>query len=83
MMLPAARELARFGIRVMTIAPGLIATPLLLTMPQEIQDSLAAQIPFPKRFGKPAEFARLVMDIVENPMLNGEVIRLDGGMRMQ
>ena len=82
MMLPAARELAKFGIRVMTVAPGLIATPLLLSMPQEIQDSLVAQIPFPKRFGKPAEFARLVMDIVENPMLNGEVIRLDGGMRL-
>ncbi len=82
MMLPAARELARFGVRVMTVAPGLIATPLLLTMPREMQDNLAAQIPFPKRFGKPAEFARLVVDIVENPMLNGEVIRLDGGMRM-
>jgi len=83
MMLPAARELARSGIRVMTIAPGLIGTPLLLNMPQEVQDNLAGQIPFPKRFGKPSEFADLVMHIVTNPMLNAEVIRLDGGMRMQ
>ena len=83
MMLPAARELAKFGVRVLTIAPGLIGTPLLLNMPQEIQDNLAAQIPFPKRFGKPEEFGRLVMDIVGNPMLNAEIIRLDGGMRMQ
>lgn len=83
MMLPAAREFAKLGIRVMTIAPGLIATPLLLGMPREVQDNLAAQIPFPKRFGKPEEYARLVMHIVENPMLNGEVIRLDGAMRMQ
>ncbi len=83
MMLPAARELARSGIRVMTIAPGLIGTPLLLNMPQEVQENLASQIPFPKRFGKPSEFAELVMHIVTNPMLNGEVIRLDGGMRMQ
>ena len=83
MMLPAARELAKFGVRVMTIAPGLIGTPLLLNMPQEIQDNLAAQIPFPKRFGKPEEYARLVMDIVGNPMLNADVIRIDGGMRMQ
>jgi len=83
MMLPAARELARSGIRVMTIAPGLIGTPLLLNMPQEVQDNLAGQIPFPKRFGKPSEFAELVMHIVTNPMLNADVIRLDGGMRMQ
>ena len=83
MMLPAARELARFGIRVLTIAPGLIATPLLLGMPQEVQDGLAAQVPFPKRFGKPEEFARLVLHIADNPMLNGEVIRLDGALRMQ
>lgn len=83
MMLPAARELAKSGVRVLTIAPGLIGTPLLLNMPQEIQDNLAAQIPFPKRFGKPEEFGRLVMDIVGNPMLNADVIRLDGGMRMQ
>jgi NAD(P)-dependent dehydrogenase (short-subunit alcohol dehydrogenase family) len=81
--LPAAREFARFGIRVMTIAPGLIGTPLLLNMPKPVQDSLAATVPFPTRFGWPEEFARLVMSIVENPMLNGEVIRLDGALRMQ
>jgi len=83
MMLPAAREFARFGVRVLTIAPGLIATPLLLNMPQEVQDNLAAQVPFPKRFGKPAEFAALVLHILANPMLNAAVIRLDGAMRMQ
>jgi NAD(P)-dependent dehydrogenase (short-subunit alcohol dehydrogenase family) len=83
MMLPAARELARVGVRVLTIAPGLIATPLLLNMPQEVQDTLAGQIPFPKRFGKSSEFADLVLHIVANPMLNADVIRLDGGMRMQ
>jgi NAD(P)-dependent dehydrogenase (short-subunit alcohol dehydrogenase family) len=83
MMLPAARELARLGVRVLTIAPGLIATPLLLNMPQEVQDNLAGQVPFPKRFGKSSEFAELVTHIVANPMLNAEVIRLDGGMRMQ
>jgi NAD(P)-dependent dehydrogenase (short-subunit alcohol dehydrogenase family) len=83
MMLPAARELARAGVRVLTIAPGLIATPLLLNMPQEVQDTLAGQVPFPKRFGKSSEFADLVLHIVANPMLNADVIRLDGGMRMQ
>ncbi len=83
MMLPAARELAKSGVRVMTIAPGLIATPLLLGMPQEVQDNLAGQVPFPRRFGKPEEFAALVLHIVENRMLNGETIRLDGAMRMQ
>ncbi len=83
MMLPAAREFARFGVRVLTIAPGLVATPLLLNMPQEVQDSLAAQVPFPKRFGRPEEFAALVMHVVENRMLNGDVLRLDGAMRMQ
>lgn len=83
MMLPAAREFAKSGIRVMTIAPGLIATPLLLNMPQEVQDNLAGQAPFPRRFGKPEEFAGLVMHIVENRMLNGDVIRLDGALRMQ
>ena len=81
--LPAARELSRSGIRVLCIAPGLIATPLLLNMPQEVQDNLAGQVPFPKRFGKPEEFADLVMHMVTNPMLNAEVIRLDGAMRMQ
>lgn len=82
MTLPAARELAQYGIRVNTIAPGLIATPLLLNMPQDVQDSLAATIPFPKRFGKPNEFATLAIHMVENCMLNGEVIRLDGALRM-
>ncbi len=81
--LQAARELAGAGIRVMTIAPGLIATPMLLGMPAEVRDSLAAQVPFPKRFGVPHEYARLVGHIVENAMLNGEVIRLDGAIRMQ
>lgn len=81
--LPAAREFAKSAIRVMTIAPGLIGTPLLLNMPQEIQDSLAATVPFPSRFGKPEEYAALVLHIIDNPMLNGETIRLDGAMRMQ
>lgn len=80
--LPAAREFARAGIRVMTIAPGLFGTPLLLTMPQPVQDSLAAQVPFPSRFGTPAEYAALVMHICTNVMLNGETIRLDGAIRM-
>jgi NAD(P)-dependent dehydrogenase (short-subunit alcohol dehydrogenase family) len=83
MMLPAAREFAKIGIRVMTVAPGLIGTPLLLNMPQEVQDNLAGQVPFPRRFGKPEEFAALVMHIAENRMLNADTIRLDGAMRMQ
>lgn len=83
MMLPAARELAKSGVRVNTIAPGLIGTPLLLNMPAEVQSNLAGQVPFPKRFGHPHEFARLVMHLVENVMINGETIRLDGAMRMQ
>ena len=83
MMLPAAREFAKVGVRVLTIAPGLIATPLLLNMPQEVQDNLASQVPFPHRFGKTEEFAALVMHIVANPMLNADCIRLDGAMRMQ
>jgi NAD(P)-dependent dehydrogenase (short-subunit alcohol dehydrogenase family) len=78
----AAREFARTGIRVCTIAPGLFGTPMLLGMPQEVQDSLAAQVPFPSRFGTPDEYARLVLSIVDNPMLNGETIRLDGAIRM-
>ena len=78
----AARDLARSCVRVMTIAPGLIGTPMLLNMPQEVQDSLAATVPFPKRFGQPSEYARLVQHILENEMLNGEVIRLDGAIRM-
>jgi NAD(P)-dependent dehydrogenase (short-subunit alcohol dehydrogenase family) len=83
MTLPAARELAQHAIRVNTVAPGLIATPLLLNMPQEVQDSLAATVTFPKRLGKPEEFAALVLHIIENGMINGEVIRLDGALRMQ
>ena len=79
----AARELSSSGIRVMTIAPGMIATPLLLGMPEAVQQSLANQVPFPKRMGQPEEFAKLVRHIVENQMLNGEVIRLDGAIRMQ
>ena len=81
--LPAARELARFGIRVMTVAPGLIGTPMLLNMPDEVQQSLADQVPFPQRFGTPEEFADLVLHIVDNEMLNGEVIRFDGAIRLQ
>ncbi len=77
-----AREFASMGVRVMTIAPGLIGTPMLLGMPQEVQDSLAASVPFPKRFGEPQEYAALVRHICENQMLNGEVIRLDGAIRM-
>jgi NAD(P)-dependent dehydrogenase (short-subunit alcohol dehydrogenase family) len=80
--LPAARELARHGIRVMTIAPGIFATPMMAAMPQAVQDTLGASVPFPARLGLPAEFAALVRHIVENPMLNGEVIRLDGALRM-
>ena len=83
MLLPAARELARSGIRVVNIAPGLIATPLLLNMPQEVQDNLAGQVPFPRRFGKPEEFAGLVLHILENRMINADTIRLDGALRMQ
>lgn len=83
MTLPAARELARFAIRVNTIAPGLFATPMLLNMPQEIQDDLAASVTFPKRLGQPYEFAQLVGQIIENGMLNGAVLRLDGSLRLQ
>ena len=80
--LPAARELARFGVRVMTVAPGLFATPLLAELPDEVQRSLGASIPYPARLGQPAEFAALVRTCVENPFLNGETIRLDGALRM-
>ena len=83
MMLPAAREFAKNGVRVLTIAPGLIGTPLLLNMPQEVQDNLASQVPFPHRFGHSSEYAKLVMHICENTMLNADTIRLDGAMRMQ
>lgn len=82
MALPIARELAQFGIRVNTIAPGIIGTPMIKAMPQEVQDSLAASIPFPKRLGHPEEYARLAGHIVENEMINAEIIRLDGAIRM-
>jgi NAD(P)-dependent dehydrogenase (short-subunit alcohol dehydrogenase family) len=82
MTLPIARDLARSGIRVMTIAPGIFLTPMLHSLPKEVQDSLGAQVPFPSRLGQPSEYAALVKHIVENPMLNGEVIRLDGAIRM-
>lgn len=82
MTLPVARELSRFGIRVMTVAPGIMETPMLMGMPQEVQDSLGKMVPFPSRLGKPAEFASLVRHIIENAYLNGEVIRLDGAIRM-
>lgn len=80
--LPAARELARFGIRVMTIAPGIFETPMMAGMTEEVRASLAAGVPFPPRLGKPAEYAALARHIIENSMLNGEVIRLDGALRM-
>lgn len=80
--LPAARELARHGVRVVTIAPGIFATPMMAGMPQPVQDSLAATVPFPSRLGEPEEYAALVRHVVENSMLNGEVIRLDGALRM-
>lgn len=82
MTLPIARELSRQGIRVMTIAPGIMETPMLLGMPQEVRDSLGKMVPFPSRLGQPAEFAGLVRHIFENTYLNGEVIRLDGAIRM-
>ncbi|HIZ49783.1 MAG TPA: SDR family NAD(P)-dependent oxidoreductase [Candidatus Pseudomonas excrementavium] len=82
MTLPAARELARHGIRVMTIAPGIFETPMMAGMTQEVRDSLARDVPFPPRLGMPEEYAALVRHIIENPMLNGEVIRLDGALRM-
>jgi NAD(P)-dependent dehydrogenase (short-subunit alcohol dehydrogenase family) len=82
MTLPIARDLSRNGIRVMTIAPGIFGTPMLFSMPQEVQDALAASVPFPSRLGKPEDYAKLVRQIVENDMLNGEVIRLDGAIRM-
>lgn len=82
MTLPIARDLARSGIRNMTIAPGIFGTPMLFGMPQEVQDALAAGVPFPSRLGSPADYAKLVRHIVENDMLNGEVIRLDGAIRL-
>lgn len=81
--LPMARDLSRNGIRVMTIAPGIFETPMLLGMPQEVQDALGKMVPFPSRLGKPEEYAHLAKSIIENVMLNGETIRLDGAIRMQ
>jgi NAD(P)-dependent dehydrogenase (short-subunit alcohol dehydrogenase family) len=83
MTLPVARDLSRNGIRVMTIAPGIMETPMLMGMPAEVQESLGKMVPFPSRLGKPAEYAALVRHIVENGYLNGEVIRLDGAIRLQ
>jgi NAD(P)-dependent dehydrogenase (short-subunit alcohol dehydrogenase family) len=83
MTLPLARELARFGIRVMTIAPGIFETPMIAGMAPEVQEALGRMVPFPPRLGKPGEFAALAAHIIENEMLNGEVIRLDGAIRMQ
>lgn len=80
--LPVARELARYGIRVMTIAPGIFWTPLLGSLPQDTQDSLGKQVPFPSRLGQPEEYAKLAQAIIDNPMLNGETIRIDGAIRM-
>lgn len=82
MTLPIARDLSRFGIRVMTIAPGLFKTPMLAGLPEDAQKSLGQQVPFPPRLGEPSEYAALACHIVENQMLNGEVIRLDGAIRM-
>ena len=81
--LPAARELARHGIRVASIAPGLFGTPMLMGLPDEVQESLAANTPFPKRLGDPAEYGRLAMHICENEMINGETIRIDGAVRLE
>ena len=82
MTLPIARDLARHGIRHMTIAPGIFATPMLSAMPQDVQEALAASVPFPSRLGTPADYAKLLHQIITNEMLNGEVIRLDGAIRM-
>jgi NAD(P)-dependent dehydrogenase (short-subunit alcohol dehydrogenase family) len=82
MTLPIARDLARHGIRCCTIAPGLFSTPLLMTLPEPVRDALASSIPFPPRLGEPREYAALACHILENPMLNGETIRLDGALRM-
>ena len=82
MTLPIARELARYGIRVMTIAPGIFDTPMMAALPEAARESLGQQVPFPSRLGRPSEYAALVKHIFENPMLNGEIIRLDGAIRM-
>lgn len=83
MTLPIARDLSKLGIRNMTIAPGIMGTPMLFGLPQEVQDALAAGVPFPSRLGTPQDFAKLVLHIADNEMLNGEVIRLDGAIRLQ
>jgi len=83
MTLPIARDLASLGIRVNTIAPGLFLTPLLMGLPQKVQDELGKTVPFPKRLGNPDDFAKMVESVVQNQMVNGEVIRLDGAIRMQ
>jgi NAD(P)-dependent dehydrogenase (short-subunit alcohol dehydrogenase family) len=80
--LPIARDLSQFGIRVVTIAPGIFYTPMMASLPQNVQDSLGKQVPFPSRLGKPEEYAQLVHSIVTNPMINGETIRIDGAIRM-
>ena len=80
--LPAARELARYGVRVVAIAPGVFETPMVEGLPQNVRDSLAASVPFPSRLGRPAEYAALVLHLCQNSMINGEVIRLDGALRM-
>lgn len=82
MTLPAARELARFGIRVVTIAPGIFDTPMMAGMSEKTRQSLGEQVPFPSRLGQPEEYAALAQHIIENPMLNGAVLRLDGALRM-
>jgi NAD(P)-dependent dehydrogenase (short-subunit alcohol dehydrogenase family) len=82
LVLPAARELAQFGVRVCAIAPGIFATPMLRTLPEDVQQSLAASVPFPKLLGRPEQFAELALHIIENSYLNGEVIRIDGALRM-
>jgi NAD(P)-dependent dehydrogenase (short-subunit alcohol dehydrogenase family) len=82
MTLAIARDLSKLGIRCMTIAPGIFATPMLFGMPQDVQNSLAASVPFPSRLGRPEDYAKLVLSILDNEMLNGETIRLDGAIRM-
>ena len=80
--LPAARELARYGVRVVAIAPGIFETPMLQGLPQSVRESLAASVPFPPRLGRPEEYAALLLHLCRNPMINGEVVRLDGALRM-
>ncbi|CAB4000902.1 3-hydroxyacyl- dehydrogenase type-2 [Paramuricea clavata] len=83
MTLPIARDLARHGIRVNTVAPGLFLTPLLEGLPEKVQNALAKSVPFPNRLGDPSDYAHMVAAIIENPMMNGEVVRIDGAIRMQ